>query len=1148
MRWGRRRAAARPADAGRTPQEESAGPGFVVEEYDRLVLLRHSLDELLGPAEIADLTRSLEADGDDTVTVVTGADETSTAALWPRLGALLDTLGGDGVGTVRLAMSGAGDDRPGRPSVAQRISDAWDIEVIAPSGTVLGVPGGGLFVRDQEPDGEAAGRTRGWWRFAPGAPPVPLGPRQPAPGWQPAPGSLPAATRNGCVVEQIPAGVLIRPAEARAPRPGDLCYAVPVDRHGLLVVLGVPDGEDVGADDVTEVVTALPGSARSALRFAPGGRRDVLRIARETAELVDAEVLVYSGLPLLAESGDRRLNAVRPMTVGVDGAPSWQPFVDSVICAPGAPSPRLGRWSPPLPGPGQALRGVVRLSDRWQVTVTRAGLWISGTGGEPPALAARPVDARGPEIEVGRPGEALDRSLWPALEKLLDALPVHVRARARMHVHGTAVDGGLELRRLAARHRVRSVRFASFGRTAPAAPRPAPAVDGPRPTPAVDGPRPTPAVEGRGAHPAPGPGEPPRTALDAGSGTATKTTSSTTGLPAGPAVLVGPASAAGAPTSGSEPRPSAWSSGAASPDAAPLAAGPHMPEGARTLRGPVSPEPSAEPRTGPHRDRGGVAGPDAPPSAPRTQLAATAMSRADGGAAANSPRPTADSPRPTGDQATPAGPNRPGRDRPSGAAGGAAAVDSRRGEPSTEPGAAEARTAPSAGSGATAAAEPLRRPAEGDLPPGPAHPAHGRQPQQEPEREPERERGPRPAGPPETASAPPSPGRAPTAHGDADGVGTGETPAVTDAPETRTAPTAGTTRPSGDAEATTHPSGNGDGRGAGHHAPPLPGPANRPVLTSSVPGAAAQSPRTDEPQASPASPAAAPTTQPGGRAAEPPAPEAAAPRKPRISSRPLSPVPFLPGHRSTQAERAAFRTLADSVWDRQAAAVARTLTRMPALRGPEQDAARADLIALLLYLRASDGPFGHRELKQCLRAGDRRLLPYAACVASALRRMPSFRGPALRGAGPSVTAESPTPDPGTVLRDPAPLSALPADGRGPSPAVARYAVWSVTGRRVRQLSDSTGPGVGHDEVVFPPGTAFRVLGVRTSGPSPLILLRELPTGPDGEPPVHAQLDEQDHAVLARLDEALTRCPPGAAAFDWPARCAGPVGGPPQQDD
>lgn len=256
---------------------------------------------------------------------------------------------------------------------------------------------------------------------------------------------------------------------------------------------------------------------------------------------------------------------------------------------------------------------------------------------------------------------------------------------------------------------------------------------------------------------------------------------------------------------------------------------------------------------------------------------------------------------------------------------------------------------------------------------------------------------------------------------------------------------------------------------------------------------------------------------------------------------PLPPVPVPNGHRSTQTERAAFRAFADSVWDRQAAAVTRTLTRMPALRGQEQEAARADLIALLLYLSTAEGPLGHRELHRQLRTGDTRLLPYAACVASALRRLPAFRGPVLCAPAPGAAEARGTWRPGTLMRDPTPVSGLPGDGRGPSLAGAGYAIWSVTGRRVRPLYDGTGSAASHDEVVFAPGTAFRVLDVRPGDSGQLVLLRELPSVPDTPLLSHAPLTAADHAVLARIDEALARHPSGTAAFEWPDRCSGPVG-------
>ncbi|WP_282576677.1 hypothetical protein [Streptomyces lichenis] len=921
-RWTRRPGEAPPpatAGTGTVTGTGGAGArtGFLVEEYDRVVLLRQPSDELLGPTEIADLVRCVEADDPGMVTLVAGADQESATELWPRLGALLDQLSDEGFTTVRLVMSGSGDDRPGdRSALARRIADAWQLDVLAPDGTVVCVPGGGLFVHhpgDPDADGHSGtepGKTRarprtttgrkpartaapptpadrGWWHFRPGAAPVPLGPRQPAPGWQPGPGRLPSRTRGGSVVQEIPAGVLIRPGGVRAPAPDDLCYAVPIDAQGPLLVLGVPDGDDLPAEDLADVVTTLPEKARSALRLAPGGRRDALPAGRSAAELVGSDVVVYSGLPLLTGTDAAGTETVRSVLLGADGAPRWQPYVDAVLCPPGADEPRLLRWSPPLPGSGDLDHGVIQLSEHWQVTVSRAGLLVGRRDATPPP-ATRPVDAEGPAIEVGSPGEALDDSLYPALTRLLKALPSETRTRARLHVHGKAEDGGRELRRLATDHALRSVRFGGFGRpAATAAPTPATPYGLPAPAPA-----PVPA-------PAPAP------------------------IP--------------------------------------------------TASGPVARSESA---------------PD-------------------------TPAPTAASP--------------------------------------VRPLEAEEPAAP----------RPVPTTTTGSMPPRSAD-SLGRQP----------------AAPAPTTSAP--------------GIPTTHTATATAAGQA-TATGASSPRP-----------------GLRHTPPPAspptsPRPPSTPLLTTTPPA----------------------TTPPS------------------IPAPPSSAVAPVPERQSTDAERTAFLLLAEEVWEGHSATVARTLTRLPALRDAEEVAVRTDLVALLLYLGVADGPMGHRELDRELRAGGERLLPYAACLSSALHRLPSFQGPALRGARPAAASEPPRP--GTVLRDPAAVTALPVGGvDGPGPAQAAYAIWSVTGRRIPAVPDAAGAPTAPDEILFPPGSAFRVLDVRTDRPTPLVLLRQLP--PTAMPPAsddHAGLDDEDRAVLARLDEALHPDPttPAPSALVWPDRCVGPLGTP-----
>ncbi|MEV6948852.1 hypothetical protein AB0N07_44465 [Streptomyces sp. NPDC051172] len=262
--------------------------------------------------------------------------------------------------------------------------------------------------------------------------------------------------------------------------------------------------------------------------------------------------------------------------------------------------------------------------------------------------------------------------------------------------------------------------------------------------------------------------------------------------------------------------------------------------------------------------------------------------------------------------------------------------------------------------------------------------------------------------------------------------------------------------------------------------------------------------------------------------------------------RPVSVRPSLrPGYRSGPAEHAALRLLAGPAWERHAPVVARALGRLPALADEERQAAEAELTALRLYLDEPDGLLDHRALAAACYGRDDRLMPFAACLVSALRRLPTHRGAVLRGAGSALPAEvDPETDPlrpGTVLRDRAPLSGVPAAGKAGWPRGPRYAIWSVTGRLARRLFDDPA-----EEVVFAPGTPFVVLDVRRTGSSPVVLLRELPAS--GGAPAHdmvkgtqAELGEAYRAALAGLDEALRGRNSPRGSGGWPERCVGPVG-------
>ncbi|MGH3381165.1 MAG: hypothetical protein ACRDP6_41175, partial [Actinoallomurus sp.] len=444
---------------GRTAGRAKSRATVVVDEYDGLILLRASATAPPRPDGVAELARFLTADeaARDVFTIVVGADGAG-AELWARLVTVLDSLCERGVSTVRLALSGAGGERPDRPAMAQRIADAWRIEVIAPDGGVVIVPGGSLFALGTDPP------ECGWRSFRPDGKPRPLGPRSPAPFWQPALARLPGRTARDWVVEQVPAGVLLRPAGAPRARAGDLCYAVPVDDDHPTVLVGGSesrDGADLPAEDLAALLAALPAITRSAVRLAPCGPADLLPVGQDTAELLGAEVEVLTGLPLVVGAGAEP--EVRPVLIGADAEPTWVPFVESVACRPyGADGldrvaePRLVRWRSPVDGAARTESGAVPLSDRWQVSVTRSGL-VVGPRGEPPALAGRPVSPEQMAIEVNLRSAPADDTLFTDLSRVLNELGTGASQFVALHrvlSPNHSADEDFRLLRLAIEHGV----------------------------------------------------------------------------------------------------------------------------------------------------------------------------------------------------------------------------------------------------------------------------------------------------------------------------------------------------------------------------------------------------------------------------------------------------------------------------------------------------------------------------------------------------------------------------------------------------------------------------------------------------------------------------------------------------------------------
>lgn len=247
-----------------------------------------------------------------------------------------------------------------------------------------------------------------------------------------------------------------------------------------------------------------------------------------------------------------------------------------------------------------------------------------------------------------------------------------------------------------------------------------------------------------------------------------------------------------------------------------------------------------------------------------------------------------------------------------------------------------------------------------------------------------------------------------------------------------------------------------------------------------------------------------------------------------LASSPLSLTP------ATDRDRNAFRQLVGTCWDRHMAAVARALTLTPTLRGTNAEQAVCDLVAAHLYLTADvDSPFAPKRLDGALRTGDTTLLPYAVCLSAGLRRLPSYRGIAVRdGDGVPASGED------AVLQTFVPVGAVPLSQAATLPKVG-YAFRSLTARRVHLLLGRADTATGPAELLlFPPGTAFDVLGTQ-SGAAGVLLFKERTS--DSQTDDSATRLGALERMRSALQEALQPAGvPQEGQADWLRHCQGPV--------
>lgn len=220
----------------------------------------------------------------------------------------------------------------------------------------------------------------------------------------------------------------------------------------------------------------------------------------------------------------------------------------------------------------------------------------------------------------------------------------------------------------------------------------------------------------------------------------------------------------------------------------------------------------------------------------------------------------------------------------------------------------------------------------------------------------------------------------------------------------------------------------------------------------------------------------------------------------RVQPVPGPAVCVMPPEGGIDRERAWLRGHLGKRYDAAVGSVARIMSESPGLRvGDGVSGARDDLVAVWVYLSGTAGP-----VDEPIRRGeDGPHVSLARCVASGLRRLPSYRGAVVLRAALGDEERAWYRE-GLVVPDWGFVSAL-TTARSGLPGNTDFLIWSRTARRTA-LMETEVP----DRVLFLPGTRFKVLRV-ASGDRYQLLLRELAPSENtmGGPPrsEHSSLDD-----------------------------------------
>ncbi|KUO05524.1 hypothetical protein AQJ67_05070 [Streptomyces caeruleatus] len=1008
----------------------------------------------------------------------------------------------------------------GRPSsretamtVGQLLADRLDRTVLTPDGRVLPAAGGVLFVPEDGGSGWLGFRPRRssvWTRLAPHRPAPRVSRRFPAPDWDHAVPQRSFATSVVGTAEPLPAGVWIRrtdqPANELDVHRRRLAAFLRCQTDRLTVVLGCP-GPDLPLAEIERFWGCVAPDARPLVRFVPYGpvgAPEDKALGQILADRLGHEVTLYAGLPTVGDPGtDGTLTRV----LGEDGTPGPTTFVRELVYRQAgangsvelAPPALLG-LRPPVDGLPEVLPGVYEYAPDAVLEVTQSGLWL-----RPPTVPVDvtavyhvPPDRTGLVIHFDAGTSESAERMRSLAEEVRQRLGPELAAACRVLPAPKETTGNLS--RVGAPHPPGAHEPTSVPGPAPVSVEDEPGAAAGASVPAT-GQSGTAGHSGREA----GVTEPGLVPARDERGPAAEVAGPAAGGP-GPVVDVpDPATGVAGPAVGerapaferrrSTPESVADDGGSAvgvsgsAGDGSVPVAGVSGPVPGPVTHGPGPVVAPAEPAPG---SAAGEPAPGAavPTPAPGHPGSGSGVPGPAPGSVAGEPVPVVEIPGPAGESGHegPVPEAETGRIVP--------AAESAEPEPvSLTPGTA---ATPAVSAGPTG---PDTEEAQLTPPPAPMRPRSLRLES---------------APPVETGPVEPSDASAAGAEAMDLEIRTGPAPRTTalPAPPTPSVPT------------------------------PVPAPVPAPVLDSASPAA-----HSSGPPGTPVVPAASGPSGAQGlsRAPEPsgtptPAPTPTAAQQPRAqqSAVRVQPVPgpeacAAPPERGIEQERSWLRRTFKEQYGSAANHVARVLSESPGLRGASRQSAEdvvTDLVAVRLYLSG-----GTDRIDSAVRSGKTGPhVPLARCVASGLRRLPSYRGATLLRTTLSE-AEWQWYGKRRLVTEWAFCSALTTA----HPELAGdvdVLIWSMTARRTALL-DATVP----DRVLYLPGTSFKVLGVRDA--ERRVLLREL-TGPEigADGSVDLRRLPLDDIAMAGLEQAATEWQDAKPATRLPAAAAGTLRHPP----